>query len=129
MVASADGFQPEINAITFSTADMARAVRFYETLGLPVVYGGGGEPFSTLQIGSNYVNLTTEGAGAPGFWGRVVFHVPDPDAVWRTLVDAGYEPAFEPRDAPWGERYFHVVDPDGHELSFARRLDEGDGSP
>lgn len=129
MVASAAGFESEINAITFSTSDMARAVGFYRTVGLPVVYGGPDEPFTTLQLGRNFVNLTTEGAGAPGFWGRVVFHVASPDDLWRQLVDAGYEPAFEPRDAPWGERYFHIVDPDGHELSFARRLDEMEPSP
>jgi uncharacterized glyoxalase superfamily protein PhnB len=39
-------------------------------------------------------------------------------------VAAGLEPKFEPRDAPWGERYFHLVDPDGHELSFARPLNQ-----
>ena len=32
------------------------------------------------------------------------------------------DPDFAPRDAVWGERYFHITDPDGHELSFARRL-------
>lgn len=56
------------------------------------------------------------------FWGRVVFHVDDPDAIHDTLIAAGVTPDFEPRDAPWGERYFHVKDPDGHELSFARPL-------
>jgi uncharacterized glyoxalase superfamily protein PhnB len=29
-----------------------------------------------------------------------------------------------PADAPWGERYFQLRDRDGHELSFARRLDQ-----
>ena len=41
------------------------------------------------------------------------------------IVEAGYAPEFEPRDAPWGERFFHVRDPDGHELSFARPLAQG----
>ena len=39
----------------------------------------------------------------------------------RLLVRLAPEAA--PADAPWGERYFHITDPDGHELSFAKRLD------
>lgn len=112
----------EINAITFGVSDMDRSVAFYAgVLGLPVVYGGPGEPFTSLELGSNFVNLFVH-EGPIEFWGRVIFHVPDPDEVHATLVAAGVTPEAEPADAPWGERYFHVRDPDGHELSFARRL-------
>ena len=37
---------------------------------------------------------------------------------------AGYSTDGEPENASWGERYFHITDLDGHELSFARMLDE-----
>lgn len=118
-----DGFQPEINAITLTTTDMAAAVDFYGAVGLEMAYGGPEATFTSLRIGPNFVNLMASDAPSPGFWGRVIFHVASPDAVWARLRAAGYQPLTDPRDAPWGERYFHVRDPDGHELSFARRLD------
>ncbi len=118
-----DGVEPEINALTLATDDMARAVAFYEAVGMSVIYGGPSSRFTTLSFGSNFVNLTMEGSPPSGFWGRVIFHVPSPDDLWRSLAKAGYPSMTEPADAPWGERYFHIHDPDGHELSFARRLD------
>jgi catechol 2,3-dioxygenase-like lactoylglutathione lyase family enzyme len=112
----------EINAITLLVTDMAVSVPFYEDLGFTVTYGGPTAEFTSLRIGTNYVNLSG-GEGPPaGFWGRVVFHVDDPDARHARAVRAGHRPEFEPRDAPWNERYFHLRDPDGHELSFARPL-------
>lgn len=117
------GAEPEINALTLATADMARAVSFYEAVGMKVTYGGAASSFTTLSFGSNFVNLTMEKGPPSGFWGRVIFHVPSPDDLWRSLADAGYQSMTEPADATWGERYFHIHDPDGHELSFARRLD------
>ena len=113
----------EINAITFVVRDMATAVAFYEVAGLPIVYGGPSSPFTSLQLGeSNFINLMTSEDPAPGFWGRVVIHVDDPDGLCAAFRRAGYEPLTEPADAPWGERYFHIRDADDHELSFARRL-------
>jgi catechol 2,3-dioxygenase-like lactoylglutathione lyase family enzyme len=112
----------EINAITLLVTDMARSVAFYEDLGLTVAHGGPAAEFTSLRIGTNYVNLSG-GEGPPaGLWGRVIFHVEDPDVVHARAVDAGHRAEFEPRDAPWDERYFHLRDPDGHELSFARPL-------
>ena len=117
-------FNPEINAITLITGDMARALDFYTAVGLETAYGGPDSTFTSLRIGSNFLNLSSEAGGPTGLWGRVIIHVESPDLIWRRLREAGYEPSFTPRDAPWGERYFHVLDPDGHEVSFARRLDE-----
>lgn len=112
----------EINAVTLLVEDMAASVAFYADAGLEPAYGGPEAGFTSLRVGGNYLNLTT-GEGPPaGFWGRIVFHVDDPDAVHARLVAAGHEPLTEPADAPWNERYFHVRDPDGHELSFARPL-------
>lgn len=114
----------EINAITFVVTDMATSVGFYTDLGGEIVYGGADAPFTSLSFGSNFVNLQQTGE-APGLrWGRVIFHVDSPDAIHDTAIAAGHTPEFAPSDAPWGERYFHIRDPDGHELSFARRLDQ-----
>ncbi|MGI9597458.1 MAG: VOC family protein [Acidimicrobiales bacterium] len=112
----------EINAITFVTRGMAESVQFWTTAGLDVAFGGPDSSFTSLRFGDNFVNLTVDERDWSGFWGRVVFHVPSPDELWRTFADAGYRSETAPADAPWGERYFHILDPDGHELSFARRL-------
>jgi catechol 2,3-dioxygenase-like lactoylglutathione lyase family enzyme len=113
-----------INAITFVATDMAASVDFYEAFGFEVVFGGPSRPFTTLSAGACFVNLTSEGAEdhLRQFWGRVIFHVDDVDALYRQVVAAGLSPRAAPRDAPWGERMFPIDDPDGNDLSFARRL-------
>ncbi|MEX2659006.1 MAG: VOC family protein [Acidimicrobiales bacterium] len=114
-----------ISAVTLVTTDMAASVAFYEALGFRVLYGGAGAPFTSLRVGSGFLNLQLGvgegGPFGPG-WGRIVFWVDDVDAMHARAVAAGLEPVTEPEDAPWGERYFHLRDPDGHELSFARPL-------
>ena len=74
-------------------------------------------------MGEGYLNLAPrEEVGEVAGWGRTIFYVEDVDAMYARVVEVGFVPEFEPRDATWGERYFHVRDPDGHELSFARPL-------
>jgi len=118
----ANGHQQEINAITLVVTDMARSVQFYTDLGFSIVYGGADEPFVSLEVGVNFINLQRTGQAPGTGWGRAIIHVADPDALHQTASQAGYRSETEPADAPWGERYFHILDPDGHELSFARRL-------
>ncbi len=112
-----------ISAVTLVTADMARAVRFYEALGFVRKCGGPQAPFTSFAVGGNYLNLATKTeATPPSPWGRVIFYVSDVDALYDRATEAGLSPQFPPRNAEWGERYFHLSDPDGHELSFARPL-------
>jgi catechol 2,3-dioxygenase-like lactoylglutathione lyase family enzyme len=112
-----------INAVTLATHDMARAVAFYQALGFPIHYGGRDAPFTSFRLGATHLNLIAIPAGkAIGWWGRLIFHVSDVDAVYTRALELGLRPDFAPRDADWGERYFHLRDPDGHELSFARPL-------
>jgi catechol 2,3-dioxygenase-like lactoylglutathione lyase family enzyme len=123
-VAQEDGREgvERISAVTLLTADMARAVGFYDALGFRLLYGGAGAAFTSLRAGPGYLNLQLEpGRVAPAkIWGRVIFWVGDVDALYARAQAAGLGPAAPPADAPWGERYFHIRDPDGHELSFAR---------
>ena len=44
--------------------------------------------------------------------------------MYERALSLGLFPLSRPKDAPWGERYFHIRDPDGHEISFARRLED-----
>lgn len=110
-----------ISAVTAFTVDMARALRFYEALGMTRIYGGADAPFTSFQAGSGFMNVAL-GRPPERLWGRAIFYVGDVDAMYARVLAAGYLPATAPVDAPWGERYFHVRDPDGNELSFARPL-------
>ncbi|WP_435103556.1 VOC family protein [Arhodomonas sp. AD133] len=111
-----------ISAITLFTADMSRAVRFYEALGFRLRYGGERSEFTSFHVGPGYLNLMN-GAPPERPWGRAILYVSDVDGMHQRAVAAGLGPETDPTDAPWGERYFHLRDPDGHELSFARPLD------
>lgn len=120
----------EINAITLGVSEMRRSLDFYaDALELPVVFGGPDSTFTSLQFGTNFVNLFAHEEPI-AFWGRVIVHVDDPDHVHAKLAAAvadgrlpgSCEPHALPQNALWGERYFHVNDPDGHEVSFARPL-------
>ena len=113
----------KISAITIKVSDMPTSVHFYETiLGLKTLYGGEQACFSSLcTTDEKQTILNLEQGKAVTDWGRIIFYVPDVDAVWTYLKGKGFDPE-RPRDASWGERYFHMLDPDGHELSFARPL-------
>ena len=112
-----------ISAITLATHDMRRAVRFYRALGFDLARGSETSGFTTFRAGPGYLNLIAQGDDKRwSWWGRIIFHVDDVDAVFDRARAAGFQPSAAPRDAEWGERYFHLTDPDGHELSFARPL-------
>ena len=110
-----------ISAVTLATADMARAVEFYDSLGFVLLYGGRDAGFTSYAVGEGYLNLIAQGE-PPGWWGRVIFYAHDVDALYERALGLGLAPHAPPRDAPWGERFFHLTDPDGHELSFAAPL-------
>lgn len=115
-----------ISAVTLATHDMPRAVRFYQSLGFEIRYGGHSEDFTSLHAGPGFLNLiaaTKEQTWS--WWGRVIFHVGDVDALYDRALAAGLKPHDAPRDAEWQERYFHLTDPDGHELSFATPIKSG----
>jgi uncharacterized glyoxalase superfamily protein PhnB len=112
-----------ISAITLATHNMQRAVRFYASLGFDIHYGGETASFTSFHAGPSYLNLIAEGEEKQwSWWGRVIFHISDVDALYERALQAGHQPSTTPRDAEWGERYFHLTDPDGHELSFAQPL-------
>jgi catechol 2,3-dioxygenase-like lactoylglutathione lyase family enzyme len=116
-----------ISALTLFVSDMKRSVEFYESLEFERLYGGAESEFTSYRVGDGFLNLALrEGLKPMGAWGRSIFYVENVDATYQTLCRAGHAPEFSPRDAAWGERYFHLRDPDGHELSFARPLNNVD---
>ncbi len=93
----------QISAITLAVREMARAVDFYrDKVGMELLYGGETASFSSFQIGGGYLNLILVPEGGWSWWGRLIFHVNDVDAIYRRLVEAGLTPSTEPRDAMWG---------------------------
>jgi uncharacterized glyoxalase superfamily protein PhnB len=119
-----------ISAVTFATHDMRRAVRFYRMLGFQLIYGDENAAFTSFRAGPNFLNLIAQTQERRwSWWGRVIFHESDVDALYARLVAAGCRPDMAPRDAEWGERFFHLTDPDGHELSFAWPLGPGRKQP
>ena len=113
-----------ISAVTLAVQDMARGVDFYQAkVGLELLYGGAGASFTSFKVGQGYLNLVLAAEGGWSWWGRLVLHVDDVDAIYHRLVETGLTPDAHPQNAAWGERYFHITDPDGHELSFARPID------
>jgi catechol 2,3-dioxygenase-like lactoylglutathione lyase family enzyme len=119
-----------LSATTLATHDMAVSVRFYLALGFQLHYGGESSSFTSFAVGGSYLNVVAVSRDqAWTWWGRIIFHVSDVDAVYERAVSLGLSPQFAPRDASWGERFFHLTDPDGHELSFARPLAQPAGSP
>ena len=112
-----------ISAVTLAVKDMVRAVSFYQAkVGLVLLYGGPTASFTSFEVGEGYLNLILATEETWGWWGRLILHVDDVDAIYDRLTGAGLSPDAPPEDATWGERYFHITDPDGHELSFAKRL-------
>jgi catechol 2,3-dioxygenase-like lactoylglutathione lyase family enzyme len=112
-----------LSAVTLATHDMARSLRFYRALGFELRDGGDDAELTSLIVGDGYLNLIRQPESKRwSWWGRVILHVSDVDAMHARAVAAGLRPEDEPRDAPWGERFFHITDPDGHELAFARLL-------
>src|SRR5262249_8497844 len=108
---------------TLATHDMARAVAFYEALGVVLKFGGPAASFTSFRARRSYLNLMLV-PGQEGWvhLGRAIFYFYDVDAYYAQAVSTGLRPEFAPRDGSWGERHFHILDPDGHELSFARPI-------
>jgi predicted enzyme related to lactoylglutathione lyase len=103
---------------------MARSVKFYNTLGFNARKGGTDAQFTTFDLGATSLNIICgEMSERTKWWGRVIIHVADVDALYALATLMGLKPHAPPANAPWGERYFHITDPDGHELSFARPLE------
>jgi catechol 2,3-dioxygenase-like lactoylglutathione lyase family enzyme len=121
------GATPTINsisAVTLATHDMSRAVHFYRALGFALHAGGEDASFTSFHSGLSYLNLITQPRSRQwSWWGRVIFYVLDVDALYERAIAQGLNPEAAPRDAEWGERFFHLLDPDGHELSFAKPLE------
>jgi catechol 2,3-dioxygenase-like lactoylglutathione lyase family enzyme len=86
-----------ISAVTLATHDMVRSVEFYTSLGFRLGYGGPGAEFSNFAIGDGFLNLIAQPAKQQwSWWGRLVLHVTDVDALYERAIRMGLTPAAPP---------------------------------
>ncbi len=98
-------------------ADLAAARHFYvDLLGLEVLMEGGGY----LRVGNAdgwHMGMEEgEPVGAEGI--ELVIAVPDVDAAFARLADAGIAFDSPPTDTEWGARHAWLRDPSGYRLSI-----------
>ena len=116
--------QPDMIGIVVS--EMASAMQFYRLLGLNIPEDAGNEPHVEVIAPNGYrIAWDTEELirGLYPDWVKPVgqrltlaFKLDDPsevDALYQSIVDAGYQGYKEPWYAFWGQRYAVVADPDG----------------
>jgi hypothetical protein len=95
-----------ISAVTFAVRAMPEALTFDTALGLTLIFGGPQSPFSTLQAGEAFVNLTLAPTYTPTWWGRTIFRVADVDTLCQTVYAQGLTPAAPPQNAPGASATF-----------------------
>lgn len=118
---------PRLDLVGIVVGDMAAAVAFYRRLGLEFPEGAEHEGHVEATVGAMRVALDSEEVirsfdpdwEPGGGGGRIglAFLCESPaqvDALYRELIDAGYEGHKEPWDAFWGQRYAQVRGPDGN---------------
>ena len=101
--------------LTLHVQDLARSVEFYSRIpGAEMLVHRPGM-FAMFRMGAGRLGLLQANLPRPF---HVELEVPDLDAMYQELKQAGVEPESPPTDRPWGERDFHVIDPDGNILEF-----------
>jgi catechol 2,3-dioxygenase-like lactoylglutathione lyase family enzyme len=120
-----------VDMIGLVVSDIAASLRFYRLLGLDLPADSGGEPYVEVitpngyRISWNSVEMARELDPAwvepRGQRMSLAFKcssVGEVDAVFATIVAAGYTGHKAPWDAFWGQRYAVVVDPDGNNVDI-----------
>ena len=115
-----------LNLVVLRSADMVRAVAFYNRLGIGFEqhrHGAGPEHFSAELDGHGVFEIYPATPNGPSTLGtRIGFRVASVDAALVALSDLPGAILSSAKDSEWGRRAV-VADPDGHrvELLEARR--------
>ncbi|MBO0868559.1 MAG: VOC family protein [Micromonosporaceae bacterium] len=106
----------------FQARDYDAAVRFYGTgLGLPVIdsWDRGSDKGTMFRAAGGVVEVVSDSLGLRGPDGRgIAIQVPDVDAVYQSVLDAGLTVEQPPGPRPWGTKEFILLDPDRHAVTF-----------
>ena len=107
--------ETSLAGLTLHVQDLERSVAFYSRIpGANLVVHHAGQ-FAMFRFGRGRLGLLQLDLPRPF---HVEMEVPDLDAVYKQLGEAGIEPESPPTDRAWGERDFRVIDPDGNILEF-----------
>lgn len=110
------------------TTDLDRLVGFYQTaFAASVVYRythDGREVYVALRVGGGTLGIGFEPHISLGDTVAIWLYADDPDAAYRSAMDAGASSVAPPDDLPWGERVAQVRDPDGNLLYLATPGDD-----
>jgi uncharacterized glyoxalase superfamily protein PhnB len=117
----------QIDLIGMIVHDMPKALQFYRLLGLEVPAGAESEGHVECITPNGYriawdtvaviKSFNPEWVEPVGHRMGLAFKCASPaavDALYRQIVQSGYQGHKEPWDAFWGQRYAQVVDPDGN---------------
>jgi catechol 2,3-dioxygenase-like lactoylglutathione lyase family enzyme len=116
---------PQLNAFGIVASDMAASIRFYRLLGLDVPdTPSEGHVDTFLPNGVRFMldseevirSFRPDWSRETGNQISIAFECDEPDevdAVYRRVVEAGFDGEKEPWDAFWGQRYAQLRDPDG----------------
>jgi catechol 2,3-dioxygenase-like lactoylglutathione lyase family enzyme len=116
---------PQLNAVGIVSPDMAASIRFYRLLGLDVPdTPGEGHVDTFLPNGVRFMldseevirSFRPDWSRETGNQIAIAFECDSPaevDAVYRRVLEAGFDGEKEPWDAFWGQRYAQLRDPDG----------------
>jgi uncharacterized glyoxalase superfamily protein PhnB len=120
---------PRPEAFGLVVRDLEASLDFYRRLGLELpddpdpeghghvetTFGGLRIMWDTVETIRSFDPDWAEPAGSPRI--ALAFRLDSPaevDALYRELVEAGYDGHKEPWDAFWGQRYAQLRDPDGN---------------
>jgi catechol 2,3-dioxygenase-like lactoylglutathione lyase family enzyme len=116
---------PQLHAIGIVASDMAASIRFYRLLDLDVPdTPSEGHVDTFLPNGVRFMldseevirSFRPDWSRQTGNQISIAFECADSgevDAVYRRVVEAGFDGEKEPWDAFWGQRYAQLRDPDG----------------
>ena len=120
-----------LDAIGIVTADVPRALQFYQLLGLALRKAGDHDHYEAqtpsgvrLMLDSVALIRTFEpDYQHPGRGGSVVLCFKQPsrsavDELYAAVIAAGFTGKKAPWDAFWGQRYACVLDPDGNQIDL-----------
>lgn len=97
--------------------DLDAARRFWvDTIGLKVLL----EEPGYVRVGGDdgfHIGIE-EGVPGPVNATEIAVRVPDVDAAYQRLVEAGVAVEGPPTDQPWGARHAWLADPDGRRMSI-----------
>lgn len=109
-----------LNLVVLRSADIEKAARFYERLGLTFVqhqHGTGAEHFACERAGVVFEIYPRRDEADTSRGARVGFAVASVDDALAALTSLGGRVVSAAKDSPWGRRAV-VADPDGHRVEL-----------